>query len=170
MVLDMVGKLAPISPHFTRGLVKCVPGRGYFRAVPSQNGDRFATSPTPPIVERLWLHFPSGRGGQASLSHERRRTETIQHVRQRTPVRSLWPRKNMPSPCDHYRRGRPPSTANTPTSGITSATSRPSGALTPRRWRQLNVATRRSPLTSGQAPDSHFPPAPRRAPRPRLPP
>ena len=42
----MVGKLAPNSSHFTRGLVKHVPGRGYFRAVPSQNGDKFATSPT----------------------------------------------------------------------------------------------------------------------------
>ena len=55
MILYMVGKLAPNSPHFTRGLVKYVPGRGYFRAVPSQNGDKFATSPPPPIVERLGI-------------------------------------------------------------------------------------------------------------------
>ena len=53
MTLYMIGKLTPNSPHFTRGLVKYVPGRGYFRAVFSQNGDKFATSPTPPIVERL---------------------------------------------------------------------------------------------------------------------
>ena len=53
MILYMVGKLAPNSPHFIRGLVKYVPGRGYFRSVPSQNGNKFATSPTPPIVERL---------------------------------------------------------------------------------------------------------------------
>ena len=33
MIPYMVGKLAPNSSHFTRGLVKCVPGRGYFRAV-----------------------------------------------------------------------------------------------------------------------------------------
>ena len=58
----------------------------------------------------------------------------------------------MPSPCNHYRRGRPSSTANTPTSEVASATLRPSGALTPRRWRRLNTVTRRSPLTSGQAP------------------
>ena len=49
----MVGKFAPNSSHFTRGLVKYVPGRGCFRAVPSQNGDKFVTSPPPPFVERL---------------------------------------------------------------------------------------------------------------------
>ena len=50
----MVGKLAPNSTHFTRGLVKYIPGRGYFGAVPSQNGDKFVTSSSPPpIVERL---------------------------------------------------------------------------------------------------------------------
>ena len=55
MTFYMIGKLTPNSPHFTRGLVKYVPGRSYFRAVLSQNGDKFATSPTPPIVERLTL-------------------------------------------------------------------------------------------------------------------
>ena len=53
MILYMVGKLALKSPHFPMGLVKYVPGRGYFCTVPSQNGDKFATSPTPPIVEQL---------------------------------------------------------------------------------------------------------------------
>ena len=53
MIFYMVGKLAVNPTQFTRGLVKYVPGRGYFRAVPFQNGDKFATSPTPPIVERL---------------------------------------------------------------------------------------------------------------------
>ena len=53
MILYMAGRLSPNSPHFTRGLVKYVHGRGYFCAVPSRNGDKFATSPTPPIVERL---------------------------------------------------------------------------------------------------------------------
>ena len=48
MFPDMVGKLTPYSIYFTRGLVKYVPGRGYFRAVPSQNGDRGVTSPPPP--------------------------------------------------------------------------------------------------------------------------
>ena len=47
----MVGKLAPSSSHLTRGLVKHVPGRGYFRAVSYQNGDKFVTPPPPPIVE-----------------------------------------------------------------------------------------------------------------------
>ena len=51
MIPYMVGKLAPISLHLTRGLVKYVPGRGCFRAVPSQNGDKYVTSPSPPIVE-----------------------------------------------------------------------------------------------------------------------
>ena len=40
------------STHFSRGLVKYVSGRGYFRVIPSQNGDTLLTSP-PPIVERL---------------------------------------------------------------------------------------------------------------------
>ena len=30
-----------------QGLVKYVPGGGYFRAVPSQNGDKYVTSPPP---------------------------------------------------------------------------------------------------------------------------
>ena len=51
MIPYMVGKLAPNSSHLTRGLVKYVPGRGYFRAVSYQNGDEFVTSPPSPIVE-----------------------------------------------------------------------------------------------------------------------
>ena len=43
----MIGKLAPNPFHSTRGLDKYVPGRNYFRAVPSQNGDKFVTSPSP---------------------------------------------------------------------------------------------------------------------------
>ena len=54
----MVGKLPLNSNHSTRGLAKYVPGRGYFRAVSSQNGDKFVTSPTPPpIVERVHCRF-----------------------------------------------------------------------------------------------------------------
>ena len=44
----LVGKLAPNSSHLTRRLVKYVPGRDYFRAFPSQNGDKFVTSQPPP--------------------------------------------------------------------------------------------------------------------------
>ena len=51
MIPCMVSKLAQNLPHLTRGLVKSVPGRGYFRAVPSQNGDKYVTSPPPSIVE-----------------------------------------------------------------------------------------------------------------------
>ena len=47
----MVRKLASNSSHLTRGLVKYVPSRCYFRAVPSQNGDKYVTFPPPPIVE-----------------------------------------------------------------------------------------------------------------------
>ena len=48
MIPYMVGKLAPNSSHLTRGLVKYVPGRSYFRAVSFQNGDKCVTSPPPP--------------------------------------------------------------------------------------------------------------------------
>ena len=48
MLPYMVGKLAPNSSHLTRGLVKYVPGMGYFRPVSYQNGDKFVTSPPPP--------------------------------------------------------------------------------------------------------------------------
>ena len=53
MIPYTVGKVAPNSTHFTRGLDKYVPGRGYFRAVPSQNGDKIVTFSPPPIVERF---------------------------------------------------------------------------------------------------------------------
>ena len=54
MIPYMVGKLAQNSSHLTRGLVKYVSGRGYFRTVTSQNGDKIVTSPPPPpIIERV---------------------------------------------------------------------------------------------------------------------
>ena len=54
MISYMVDKLASNSLRLTRGLVKYVPGRGYFRIVSSKNGDKFVTSPPPPpIVERV---------------------------------------------------------------------------------------------------------------------
>ena len=53
MISYMVGKLAPNSTHSTRGLVKYVPGRGYYRCVPSQNGNKFVTCHPPSIVERV---------------------------------------------------------------------------------------------------------------------
>ena len=62
MIPYMVGKLAPNSTYLTRLLVKYVPGRGYFWAVPSQNEDKFVTSPPSPIVERvLQLHNRASR-------------------------------------------------------------------------------------------------------------
>ena len=53
MIPYMIGKLAPNSTHSTRGFVKYVPDRGCFRSVPSQNGDKFVTSPPATIVERV---------------------------------------------------------------------------------------------------------------------
>ena len=53
MIPYMVGKLAPNLSHLTRGLVKYVSGRGYFRAVLSQNGDKYVTPPPPPIVGQI---------------------------------------------------------------------------------------------------------------------
>ena len=50
MIPYMVGKLAPNSSHLTRGLVKYVPGRGYFRAVPSQNEDKYVSFPPPQLL------------------------------------------------------------------------------------------------------------------------
>ena len=44
----VVGELAPNSSHLAGVLVKYVPGRGFFRAVSSQNRDKFVTSPPPP--------------------------------------------------------------------------------------------------------------------------
>ena len=44
----MAGKLAPNSSYLTRGLVKYVPGRAFFRAVPSQKGTNFLHPRPPP--------------------------------------------------------------------------------------------------------------------------
>ena len=53
MIPYMVDKLAPDSTHSTRRLVKIVPGRGYFRAVPSQNGEKMLHPLLLSIVERV---------------------------------------------------------------------------------------------------------------------
>ena len=47
MIPYMVVKLAPTSTHFNRGLVKYIPGRGYFRAVSSKTGTNLL-HPRPP--------------------------------------------------------------------------------------------------------------------------
>ena len=71
MIPYMVGKLAPNSSHLTRGLVKYVPGRDYFRAVSSQNGDTYVTSPPLPIVELVGSRL-SDVGGSCRTSRMRR--------------------------------------------------------------------------------------------------
>ena len=53
MIPYMVGKIAPNSTHSTRVLIEYVPGRDYFRAVSSENGDKFVTSPPPPPIVEL---------------------------------------------------------------------------------------------------------------------
>ena len=58
MIPYMVGKLTPNLSHLTRGLVKYVPGRGYFRAVPFLNGDKYVTSPPPPQSLNLSYLLP----------------------------------------------------------------------------------------------------------------
>ena len=50
MIPYIVGKLASNSSHLTKGFVKYVPGRGYFHAISSQNGDKFVTSPPPHLL------------------------------------------------------------------------------------------------------------------------
>ena len=55
----MVVKLAPNSTHLTRGLVKYIPGRGCFYAVPSQNGEKLLHPLPPSIVERVKRLIPN---------------------------------------------------------------------------------------------------------------
>ena len=75
MIPYMVGKLAPNSSYLTRELVKYVPGRGYFRAAPSQNGDKYVTSPTPPPIVELVVPakaLPERGFGSTSLRKQQR--------------------------------------------------------------------------------------------------
>ena len=67
MIPYMVGKLAPNLNHSTKKLVKYVPGRGDFRAVSSQNGDKIVTSPLPPIVERIATRTDILKAGPMAL-------------------------------------------------------------------------------------------------------
>ena len=47
--IDLIGKLAPNSTHSTRGLVKSVLERGFFRAFPPELGGQFCDPrPLPP--------------------------------------------------------------------------------------------------------------------------
>ena len=88
MIPYMVGKFDPNSTRLTTGLVKYVPGRGCFRGVSSQNGDKIVTSPPPPIVERLGTSLdmaPLGkvtewlqeRLGVEGISLNRRKSEAL---------------------------------------------------------------------------------------------
>ena len=58
----MVGKPAPNSTHFTKRFVKYIPEREYSRAIPSQNGDKFATSPPQPFNDSKSLLNSSNSG------------------------------------------------------------------------------------------------------------
>ena len=60
MIPYTVGKLASNSSHLTRGLVEYVPGRSYFRAVSSQNGIKFVTTPPPPPIVEITVRVLLG--------------------------------------------------------------------------------------------------------------
>ena len=94
----------------------------------------------------------------------------VQDVRQRTHAPYLWLRRSMPSFYIRYKRGRPLSLLNTPISRVAFVTTRRNGARLPRKWPPQNATICGSPPPSEQALESHPPPAPRRAQRPRLPP
>ena len=63
----------------------------------------------------------------------------------------------MPSFCTRYKRERPLSIQNTPISRVASATTRPNGALPPRKWPRQDAITRGLPPPLEQALDSHPP-------------
>ena len=98
MIPYIVSKLAPNSIYFPRGLIKQVPGRGYFRAVPFQNGDKFVTSPPPPQslndspAEEQQHHRPGKAPGSARLyvdyNRTRNRPRALQGGRQSRRHRS----------------------------------------------------------------------------------
>ena len=67
MIPYMVGKLASNSSYLTRVLVKYVSGRGYFRAVSSQNWVKFVTFPPPSIVERVGYEVTSALPGRPAV-------------------------------------------------------------------------------------------------------
>ena len=100
MIPYMVCKLAPNSSHLTRGLVKYVSGRDYFRTVPSQNGDKLVTSPPPPIVEGDDAGDRDSNavraGGAKPWSREMRTTKAIDYGAG-TPV-PIMARRREPHP------------------------------------------------------------------------
>ena len=97
MIPYMVGKLTPNLSHLTRGLVKYIPVRGYFRAVSSQNGDKYVTSPPPPpiveVVHRLRV--------SAKPPVDRRRLGTDPQLRQ-----------EMATAVGRHLRANPPGESN----------------------------------------------------------
>ena len=87
MIPYMVGKLAPNSSHLTRGLVKSVPGKSYFCAVPSQNGEKYVTYPPPQSLNLSTR--PLGRRGNYAAKY--------QVVVQQPPSAPVSPRTNSGS-------------------------------------------------------------------------
>ena len=79
MIHYMVGKHTPNSSHLSRRLVKYVSGRGCFRTVPSQNGDKIVTSP-PPIVERVQSSAQEEKRQENKSSLNRRSGRERAHV------------------------------------------------------------------------------------------
>ena len=88
----MVGKLAPNSTHSTRELVKYVSGRGYFRAVSSQNGEKVVTFPPPPSLNESGSQTTgTGNGGDGVV---RTGKTKCGRKRARGRLRQLGPKQN----------------------------------------------------------------------------
>ena len=98
MIPYTVGKLAPSSSHLTRGLVEYVPGRGYSRAVPSQNRDKYVT--TPPLqslnLSNEFVYLEGNVNHDADLSIEVNRRIRNAWCRFRKYTLELYDRPSAP--------------------------------------------------------------------------
>ena len=100
MIPYMVGKLAPNSSHLTRGLVKYVSGRVFFRAVFSQNGNKYVKSPPP--FQSLNIYYygdnpllkPTGEIQMSTKSWPRLTTRIIHIINKKKDPKA-------PKPCEH---------------------------------------------------------------------
>ena len=109
------------STHSTRELVRYVPGRGYFRTVPSQNGDKLVSSPLPrPIVGRVGgisilkqrdsglfvvvgcFSFHRGAAGDSNVLSDAR-VKNRSKTSRRSPAKKLPPRHPKSSTSKYYQ-------------------------------------------------------------------
>ena len=73
MIPHVVGKLAPNSSHFIRGLVNYVPVRGYFRAVSNPNPRKYRSGGG----WKLLMPLKSVDSFEYKLSKERRNNSLL---------------------------------------------------------------------------------------------